>query len=90
MWDLPGPGLEPMSPALADGFLTAAPPGKPCSFLYAILTKLGLPAVLDVLNAEFSCTNCFLHLLHTYYLGLFFTELLSFLDFLPFTSWIVF
>ena len=29
MWDLPGPGLEPVSPALAGGFLTAAPPGKP-------------------------------------------------------------
>ena len=28
MWDLPGPGLEPMSPALAGGFLTAEPPGK--------------------------------------------------------------
>ena len=28
-WDLPGPGLEPMSPALAGGFLTPAPPGKP-------------------------------------------------------------
>ena len=27
-WDLPGPGLEPMSPALAGGFLTTAPPGK--------------------------------------------------------------
>ena len=30
-WDLPGPGLEPMSPALAGGFLTTAPPGKPSS-----------------------------------------------------------
>ena len=29
MWDLPRPGLEPVSPALAGGFLTAAPPGKP-------------------------------------------------------------
>ena len=29
MWDLLGPGLEPVSPALADGFLTTAPPGKP-------------------------------------------------------------
>ena len=29
MWDLPGPGLEPISPALAGGFLTAEPPGKP-------------------------------------------------------------
>ena len=28
MWDLPGPGLEPVSPALAGGFLTIAPPGK--------------------------------------------------------------
>ena len=29
MWDLPGPGLEPVSAALAGGFLTTAPPGKP-------------------------------------------------------------
>ena len=28
MWDLPGPGFEPMSPALAGGFLTTVPPGK--------------------------------------------------------------
>ena len=28
MWDLPGPGLEPMSPVLAGGFLTTVPPGK--------------------------------------------------------------
>ena len=28
MWDLPRPGLEPVSPALAGGFLTTAPPGK--------------------------------------------------------------
>ena len=29
MWDLPWPGLEPVSSALAGGFLTTAPPGKP-------------------------------------------------------------
>ena len=29
MWDLPRPGLEPMSPALAGRFPTTAPPGKP-------------------------------------------------------------
>ena len=28
MWDLPGPGLKPVSPALAGGFLTTAPSGK--------------------------------------------------------------
>ena len=29
MWNLPGPGLEPVSPPLAGGFLTTAPLGKP-------------------------------------------------------------
>ena len=29
MWDLPKPGLEPVSPALAGRFSTTAPPGKP-------------------------------------------------------------
>ena len=28
MWDLPVPGLEPLSGALTGGFLTAEPPGK--------------------------------------------------------------
>ena len=27
-WDLPGPGLKPVSPALTGRFLTTAPPGK--------------------------------------------------------------
>ena len=34
MWDPPGPGLEPVSPALAAGFLTTVPPGKPDPFLF--------------------------------------------------------
>ena len=29
MWDLPRPGLEPASPALAGRLPTTAPPGKP-------------------------------------------------------------
>ena len=29
MWDLPRPGLEPVSCALAGRFSTTAPPGKP-------------------------------------------------------------
>ena len=32
MWDLPRPGLEPVSPALAGSFSTTEPPGKPCDF----------------------------------------------------------
>ena len=32
MWDLPRPGLEPVSPALAGRFSTTAPPGKPAFY----------------------------------------------------------
>ena len=35
MWDLPRPGLEPVSPALAGRLSTTAPPGKPhCLVFY--------------------------------------------------------
>ena len=34
MWDLPRPGLEPVSPALAGRFSTTAPPGKPHSISF--------------------------------------------------------
>ena len=34
MWDLPRPGLEPTSPALAGRFLTTAPPGKSLFVLF--------------------------------------------------------
>ena len=34
MWDLPRPGLEPVSPALAGRFSTTAPPGKPTTFVF--------------------------------------------------------
>ena len=33
MWDLPGPGLEAVSPALVGGFLSTVPPGKPLDFI---------------------------------------------------------
>ena len=44
MWDLPGPGTEPGSPALAGRVLTTGPPGKPigqclstgCSVAYCV------------------------------------------------------
>ena len=32
-WDLPAPGMEPASPALADRFWTAEPPGEPDTVL---------------------------------------------------------
>ena len=42
MWDLPRPGLEPVSPALAGWFSTTAPPGKPllCYLKVKILIAL--------------------------------------------------
>ena len=46
MWDLPGPGLEPMSPALAGGFLTTAPPGKSPQYLEE--PPIGAPGNLDL------------------------------------------
>ena len=38
MWNLPGPGIKPVSPALAGGFFTTEPPGKP--FIYLVLKIL--------------------------------------------------
>ena len=43
MWDLPRPGLEPMSPALAGGFSTTAPPGKPQTIYFYSDFKVSVP-----------------------------------------------
>ena len=37
MWDLPRPGLEPVSPALAGRLSTTAPPGKPPNCIFYCL-----------------------------------------------------
>ena len=42
MWDLPGPGLEPVSPALAGGFLTTAPPGRPSFGFFLLMDSYGI------------------------------------------------
>ena len=39
MWDLPRPGLKPMSPASAGRFLTTVPPAKPPTLIYLNLNK---------------------------------------------------
>ena len=39
MWDLPRPGLEPVSPASAGRLSTTAPPGKPNKFIYLFKKK---------------------------------------------------
>ena len=42
MWDLPRPGLEPVSPALAGRFSTTAPPGKPQCIYFLLPVSLVL------------------------------------------------
>ena len=54
MWDLPGPGLEPVSPALASGFLSTVPPGKPCSWL---LSNTGLNCMSSLIRGYLSIVN---------------------------------
>ena len=45
--DLPGPGIEPLSPSLAGRFLTTAPPGNPSDcFLHLVYFWL-LPSTLE-------------------------------------------
>ena len=72
MWDLPGPGIEPVSPALAGGFLTTVPPGKPrdsfiispcqtcirCSYL--LNTHTGSQSPNLVVGRCLSLITCFL------------------------------
>ena len=40
MWDLPGPGIEPMPLALHGGLLTTGPPGKSQGLHLIYLTHL--------------------------------------------------
>ena len=40
MWDLPGSGIEPVSPAFAGGVFTTEPPGKPCCEVLRIVSEL--------------------------------------------------
>ena len=40
MWDSPRPGIKPVSPALAGGFLTTAPPGKSQTLSLLICTVI--------------------------------------------------
>ena len=51
MWDLPGPGLNPVSPALAGGFLTTAPPGKSLGFVLTEKQRKVVNCLLSVQGA---------------------------------------
>ena len=42
LWDPPRPGIEPVSPALAGGFLTTGPPGKLAFLFFQLVLGLGI------------------------------------------------
>ena len=59
MWDLPRPGLEPVSPALAGRFSTTVPPGKPPVnfylkwfgyFFYLVFEQYSYEALIESYN----------------------------------------
>ena len=43
MCDLPGPGIDPVSPAVVGGFLNTRLPGKSKDFLISLKEKISLP-----------------------------------------------
>ena len=69
MWDLPRPGLEPVSPALAGRLSTTAPPGKPDAYVlyqlpiliylysYPKISPFFLSSLLSFLSLQLSQSN---------------------------------
>ena len=55
MWDLPRSGLEPVSPALAGGFSTTAPPRKPWDFIHFLPVAFGYDAFGYALFHSLQC-----------------------------------
>ena len=53
IWDLPRPGLEPASPALAGRFSTTAPPGKPAVLVSDVQQS---DSVVHIYTYYFSCS----------------------------------
>ena len=53
MWDLPGPGVKPVSLALQSGFLTTGPSKKPHKSFYYIPPILTLLEFLSWMDVEF-------------------------------------
>ncbi|XP_073664751.1 uncharacterized protein [Tursiops truncatus] len=52
MWDLPGPGHEPVSPASAGGLSTTAPPGKPKALSNSTLKELCCGGASTILKKQ--------------------------------------
>ena len=59
MWDLPRPGVEPVSLALQGRFLTTGPPGKALRFLDSSIPVLSLLPCCDWLKTNMSSVILF-------------------------------
>ena len=53
MWDLPGLGIKPVSPALAGGFFTTGPPGKSQRPLFLLCLSISL-LLVNISHFHFS------------------------------------
>ena len=60
MWDLPRPGLEPLSPALAGRLSTTAPPGKPLCTIFVSEIRLYFKKCILSLNLSKILNKLFL------------------------------
>ena len=62
MWNLPGPGAEPLLPALSGGFLTTGPPGNPPAWhseaMKSVLGSLLACLVTQLCPTLFSLMDC--------------------------------
>ena len=58
MWDLPRPGLEPVSPALTGGYLTTAPPGKPYSVFLIVFFVAFFGHLLNIYSHSIFHLHC--------------------------------
>ena len=55
MWDLPGQGIKPMSPALASRFLTTEPPGKPYNVMFYRSIYCEMISTIELVNTFINC-----------------------------------
>ena len=62
IWNLPGPGIKPLSPALAGGFLTTGLPGKFfCKIFVGVELIYNVVLVSGVWQSESNCIHTYIH-----------------------------
>ena len=68
-WNLPGPGVESVSPALAGGFLSTAPPGISCTSVVSVFYYFFILVVVFIHRLlKLLCILTFLHECYVVYI----------------------